>query len=161
MAALSAIGLDGTYDRVRSHRDLFVGLSFDGDGLRGATWLRGFGEEGGFEVNGVSYEVRKEGFLSGTWEMKRAGTTVAVAKKRNPLTRTFDIDWNGQSRELRAIGLGRTMALGGNLSIRPVHPMTRRVVIEGSVDDPGLMGLAFWLTVLMWKRQAGASGGAG
>lgn len=136
---------------------------FEGDGITGCIRRGVWWESGSFEVNGVTYEVEKSGFCSGTWSAAINDRRVGGARKRNPFTRTFDIQWEGEEYALKAEGLGRAMTLIGSdgaLSIRPVHPFTRRAFIEGRAGDPGLIGFALWCAILIWKRQANSSGGA-
>ncbi|MBB5353292.1 hypothetical protein HNR46_003547 [Haloferula luteola] len=133
---------------------------FRGEGFEGQTWHRVFGEKGGFEVNGVSYEVAKDGIWSGSWTVRHQGQVVGRGSKRNPFTRTFDLEWEGDAWVLSARGLGRAMMLqgpGGSLSFRPVHVFSRRVEVEGRIDSPAMIGWALWCAVTIWRRQAQSS----
>lgn len=131
--------------------------SEDWTGLVSFSWAT---EDGGIEVDGNHHLVRKQGWLSGRWDLCQGQEVMAVARKTNPFTRTVEIDWRGEAWRLSASGFGRSMTLSGprgRMEIRPVHAFTRRSSMEGAEVDPVLASLAFWLTVMLWRRQAGGS----
>jgi hypothetical protein len=126
-------------------------------GLASFDWL---GESGQIQVDGVLYQVVKQGWLSGEWTLERAGEVYARASKtgvfgramqidgagmtltlnpHTPFTRSFDIDANG-----RCVG-----------SVTPDHAFTRRATIDIARTVPAEMQVfAFWLIALLWRRAA-------
>lgn len=134
-----------------------------GSGHRGSTEHRWAGEQGSLVVDGVQYEVWKDGAFSGGWRLRGAGGTVAVAKKPSAFRRQFEIEHDDQHWSLEATGLGRTMRLrgpAGRAMIEPEHAFTRRAVIRGETGDFVVTCFAFWLTVLIWRRSANSAAAA-
>jgi hypothetical protein len=84
-------------------------------------------------------------------------TPVASAQKSSIFTRTFELGTSSGAVILRAqSALGRTMLLEGpgfNGLIAPVHPFTRRASITGQISDFRTACFAFWLTLLLWRRD--------
>lgn len=119
------------------------------------NWL---GEQGNITIDGEYHEVRKHGALSGHWTLEADSTTVANARKSSAFTRTFELETSSGAVILRAqSALGRTMVLEGagfDGVIAPVHPLTRRATITGQISDFRTACFAFWLTVLLWRRDA-------
>jgi hypothetical protein len=119
-------------------------------------WLS---EQGEIRTLGASYLVSKVGIFSGTWQLEREDEVVAVARKLNPFTRIFEIEFRGgiavleaESPFFRAMVLRMPDGEGG--SIRPVHPLTRRATMEMAGVPFEIQCFAFWLTALMWRRAA-------
>ncbi|MCA9187595.1 MAG: hypothetical protein R3E01_35540 [Pirellulaceae bacterium] len=129
------------------------------DGARNASiefnWV---GEQGRIVVDGVVYDIDKGGWLSGHWELNLDGQRICSAQKASIFTRTFDMTTEtGQIRLSAVAPVSRSMRLEGDgfsADIVPVHPWTRRTNITGTIPDLAVACFAFWLTVLLWKRQA-------
>jgi len=128
----------------------------------------GFGwptEQGWINIDGHSYDVVKQGFFSGRWELVDGGRVELGAKKRSAFTRGFDLSTPSGSFALEASSFaGRTMGLYGpgvDVSIRPAHAFTRRASIEGRLPDIEVVVFAFWLTALTWRRAANNSNAGG
>ena len=119
------------------------------------NWLD---EQGNLTVDGEYHEVRKHGVFSGHWTFYANSTPVANAQKSSVFTRTFELETSSGMVILRAqSALGRTLLLEGagfDAVIAPVHPFTRRASITGQIADFHTACLAFWLTVLLWRRDA-------
>lgn len=121
----------------------------------------GFGwptEQGWMSIDGRSYRIEKQGFLSGTWELVEGGKVRMSAAKRSAFTRSFDmVTPLGAFRLEAALFAGRTMNLvgpGTDVSIGPIHAFTKRATITGRLPDFEVAAFAFWLTALTWRRAA-------
>jgi len=129
-----------------------------GCGHSASTELNWLGEQGNITIDGVYHEVRKHGVFSGHWTLEANLTPVANAQKSSVFTRTFELETSSGAVTLRAqSALGRTMLLEGpgfNGVIAPVHPFTRRTTITGQISDFRTACFAFWLTLLLWRRDA-------
>jgi hypothetical protein len=119
------------------------------------NWLS---EQGNLMIDGEYHEVWKHDFFSGHWTLKANATTVANARKSSAFTRTFELETSSGALTLRAQSAwGRTMLLEGagfDAVIAPVHPFTRRATITGRIADFRTACFAFWLTVLLWRRDS-------
>ncbi|MDP0492286.1 MAG: hypothetical protein Q7Q71_14645 [Verrucomicrobiota bacterium JB023] len=130
--------------------------------LTGASWtarseLDVFGESGSLLIEGQRFEVKKQGFLSGEWQVWQGNEHLLGAHKSNPLTRRFRIKSAAGHHILQPAGLGRTMTLSGpghRLKIAPNHPFTRKATITGEGDNPLVITFSFWLSSLVWRRAA-------
>lgn len=118
------------------------------------NWL---GEQGALTIDGVRYEVSKDGMFSGKWNLESGAGVVYSAQKSSAFTRTFEISGaestvilSAQSAFLRAMQLA---GAGYDCTIRPEHAFTRRATIDGRWSDFRLVSFAFWLTILLWRRQ--------
>lgn len=109
-------------------------------------------------IDGRSYLIEKQGFLSGRWELTDGSRVGMGASKRSAFTRSFDITTpSGAFRLEAALFAGRTMNLvgpGTDASISPDHAFTRRAGINGRLPDFEVATFAFWLTALTWRRAA-------
>ncbi len=122
------------------------------------NWLS---EQGRIQAGPETFQVIKQGMLSGTWTLQGPDGVRAKAVKSTPLTRTFEIETSSGPVTLRAESLmGRTMVLLGSgygCRIAPAHWFTRRATIEGDFRDFPSLCFAFWLTSLLWRRNAQSS----
>ena len=129
-----------------------------GDGHRASIDLNWVGEQGSMGIDGERYVVSKGGILSGRWMLECGPATIFVAQKSSAFSRRIEIRGDFGEAELSArSAFGRTMALTGpgvDCVIAPNHPFTRRSTIAGNHADFRLVAFAFWLTILMWRRQA-------
>jgi hypothetical protein len=127
--------------------------------------FRWVSEEGTIDTPKACYHVAKLGMFSGTWQLERDGAVAAVARKRNPLLRRFEIEYDGRRAVLEAqTALSRVMILNtpnaGGGTIAPAHPFTRRGTIEVVGIPFEIQCFAFWLTALIWKRDSSSDAGA-
>jgi hypothetical protein len=120
-----------------------------------------FGEAGTITVDGVCFDVCKQGAFSGHWTLERDGLEIASAERANIFTRTFEISDAIGSLLLRAESVfGRSFVLELSneviATITPDHAFTRRTTIEVLEKSPSFptLAFAFWLVVLTWRRQA-------
>lgn len=119
-------------------------------------------EQGTLTIGSRRYEIRKQGFLSGTWHLLDGDRLLWVAQKASPFTRRVELNSTEHQATLSPAGLGRTMELAGptlSATLSPDHPFTRRATIQGQGDDLLQASFAFWLTVLFWRRAANSSSG--
>lgn len=127
-------------------------------------------EQGKIVVDGAEFGIRKHGFMSGRWSMNLRGEVFAEAKKPSSMSRTFYVSSPGGQLFLEADSWSsRTFGLHASgvrkATLRPMHLFTRRAVIQrtstmtaeqGGDPDFATLCFCFWLTALMWKRQAEA-----
>jgi hypothetical protein len=122
-----------------------------------------YGEKGAFAVDGVQYEINREGLL-GDFVLESGAAAIARATEPSLFRRTFVISHGSREFTLRAQSpILRTFLVeeGGKRigSIAPEGVFTRKA----AVDLPGLplpvTLFLVWLTVLFWRRQADSSGG--
>lgn len=133
-------------------------FDIDAKGYSATIEFNWMGEQGAITIDGESYDVRKHGAFSGRWTMDSNTKTVATAQKPSAFTRSFELATSSGTVVLRArSAFGRTMLLEGagfDAVIAPVHSFTRRASIAGEVSDIRIACFAFWLTVLLWRRDA-------
>ncbi len=115
-------------------------------------------EQGDIRFDGQDFEVRKHGWTSGRWTLEANDRTQAEAQKTSPLTRTFEVTAGGQQLTIQAQSMFTRcfdILESGQIqgTIRPMHPFTRRAVIDCSSQVPELAQLfCFWLVVITWRR---------
>lgn len=128
---------------------------------KGHVATLGFGwptEQGWINLDGRSYQVEKQGFFSGRWNLVDGAEVKSSAEKRSAFTRSFDLTTPSGSFVLEAASFAcRTMNLHGpaaDASISPAHAFTKRAVIQGRLPEFEVVAFAFWLTALTWRRAA-------
>jgi hypothetical protein len=118
-------------------------------------------ERGQIRYGGEIYEVRKQGWLSGRWDLVKGGEVVATAHKPDALQRRFVIR-AGEKLRFTAqaqspFGRSYSLGSGGQVfgTIAPEHLFTRRTTIRCTPLLPELAQIfAFWLAALTWRRAA-------
>lgn len=116
-------------------------------------------EQGDIQFSGQAFEVRKHGWTSGHWTLESNHGVLIDGQKVSPFLRTFVIQAHDRSFTLKAqSAFGRSFdVLESDRvqgTIRPVHPFTRRTVLDCSDEVPELVQLfCFWLVALMWRRS--------
>lgn len=134
----------------------------------GVAWLR---ERGVLKVEGTTYEVYREGLVSGDYVLEGGGSVLARARKLGALRRAFSIEHQGRIYTLeakRALGRAFRLLEGSREtgSIVPEGILTRRARADLPEELPlAVKVFVIWLTVIMWKREedsspAAAAGGA-
>lgn len=133
----------------------------DGDGHHAFLEFNWLSEQGAITADGVPFEIKKHGMLSGHWTLGHAGKEVAFAQKSTPFTRAFEIQDAGGAFLLRAESpLGRSYRAEQSgdaiATFYPDHPFTRRATIEILAPkwDFATVTFSFWLVVLTWRRAA-------
>jgi len=122
-----------------------------------------FGEQASLGYKNEPYDVTKDGYLSGHWNLVRAGKRIAQASKPNPLAYSFDVFDDDIRFILRSSSVFTRefeIVLESSVvgTIVPAHPLTRRAFIEcGSVVSIPLQLFSFCLVIFMWRRKASDS----
>lgn len=132
-----------------------------GEGHSAETHVNWVGEQGTLTVDGTRYTISKDGIFSGKWNLETGSEVIFSAQKSNAFTRSFEIAGaespvvlSAQSPFKRAM---RLEGSGHDCTIAPDHAFTRRSTIDGRWNDFRLVSFAFWLTVLLLRRQASQS----
>jgi hypothetical protein len=127
--------------------------------------LSSWRERGKVVLDGSEYRVRPEG-LFGPFVLDQEGTARARARKTSLLGCEFEIEFEGDHYTLRKRSAWRpTVVLRqggeelGTISPTAWYRRSARVELAERVP-PVLKAFALWLTLLVWKRDAGAAGGA-
>ena len=129
-------------------------------------------ETGQIEIGSEIFEVAKQGWLSGHWDLvgmlNESDDQMVLASgiKPNAFTRSFDFTVGSETYLLQARSpLGRTFEMiGGEMvqgerrlvsEIAPDHPFTRRASIKTFDDEIPFVvhAFTFWLVSMIWKRQ--------
>jgi hypothetical protein len=120
-------------------------------------------EKGVLAVGGSSYNVYREGLISGQFILELNGTPLAHAEKPSALHRSFTIQHEGKTYILKAESvLGRTFLLLENDrrigSITPAGMFTRKATVDLPDEMPlPIKVFLLWLTVILWKRDSEAA----
>ena len=128
-------------------------------------------ETGQISVGNEVFEVAKQGWLSGHWDLMDlpshfpnqgdGQSVLASGIKPSSFTRSYDVTVGSEKYLLQArSSLGRTFELLQGESrliseMAPDHPFTRRASIKTFDDEIPFVihAFTFWLVGLMWKRQ--------
>jgi hypothetical protein len=140
--------------------DYFV----DGDGHHGSLVFNWVGEQGTITADGRPFEVQKHGMFSGHWTLDQNRQSAISAQKSSAFTRTFEMQSAEDALVLCAESvLGRSFRIerSGEViaTISPDHAFTRRATIKTVPQkwDFPTVCFAFWLVVLIWRREASSS----
>ena len=118
-----------------------------------------FSEKAVIRYRGESFDVVKPVYLGGEWNLSQSSGIIALAKKPNPLFRSFDLTSDRLYFTLKASNpLGRAFEITTDSrmvgTISPIHLFTRRAVIDCAPAMPVLLQLfSFCLVVFTWKRR--------
>jgi len=117
-----------------------------------------FDESGHLIVNGGEWMITKEGLNDPEWNMHNGSEVIIKATNPSTFTCTFLLHLGDAEFTLEAEStLGRTMKVTGpstNFLISPTHTFTRRANIQGDCCNLEIVAISFWLTLLLWRRQA-------
>jgi hypothetical protein len=138
-------------------------------------------EQGRLSLGGPAYEVVKHGPMSGRWTLEGGGRVVAEARKpsamyrtmvvscgeaaltvraASPFTRVFEVlvgESDVDDAAARDVERAADRVVG---SVRPVHPFTRRAIMECDAAVPQLAQMfVFWLVAMSWRRTAKRNNG--
>ena len=122
--------------------------------------------KGTLSVEGIAYEVFREGLVSGAYVLEAGGAVAARAEKPSAFRRTFLIEHAGRQLTLRARSAsGRAFDLydGPNEigTIAPEGFLTRRAAVRLPEELPLPVRIfILWLVIIIWRREAD-SGGSG
>lgn len=120
------------------------------------SWMR---EKGELTIDAATYQMYREGWMSGDFILERAGSALARAEKTSVFRRGFVIRHAGREYRLKPRSMfGRTYVLENGSreigSVAPAGVFTRK----GTADLPHELPLPVrmfivWLTVISWRRQ--------
>jgi hypothetical protein len=139
----------------------------------GTTELYMLSEQGRLSLGGAAYEVVKHGPMSGHWTLEGGGRVVAEARKPSAMYRTMVVSCGEAALTVRAASpftrvfevlVGESDVDGAAArvvgSVRPVHPFTRRAIMECDAAVPQLAQMfVFWLVAMSWRRTAKQNNG--
>ncbi len=124
-----------------------------------STWR----EKGLLTVDGVGYEVFREGLMSGAFLLKQGDSLLARAEKPSAFRRTFLIDYSDRHYTLQARSFWRRelVLLDGSLevgSLAPEGAFSRRMRVDLPEELPlPVEVFLVWLAVILWKRASEAA----
>jgi hypothetical protein len=116
-------------------------------------------EKGTLAIDGSSYEVYREGLMSGQFILELNGTRLVHAEKRSRYTRSFTVQHECKTYILKAeSALGGTFLLLENGqqigSIRPAGVFTWKATVELPDELPlPIKVFLLWLAVILWRRD--------
>ncbi|MEI2431149.1 hypothetical protein RDV84_13055 [Lysobacter yananisis] len=120
-------------------------------------------DRGAIAIDEVRFDIRKQGWLDASWTLERDGNTVATAKRRGMLGRSFDLTHTGTVLLLKPQTLlvrDYHLLLGDTVvgTIEPEHPLTRkaRVKCDATVAETVQL-FSFWLVAMIWRSTTDAS----
>ena len=123
-------------------------------------------EKGELRIDGVSYVVRRKGFLSSTILLELNNTELAKASRSSVFRRSFSLEIEGKRYEIKRKSLlRRTIVLTNDLgaigSVSPRSFLSRRTNVDlpENIDLPIRMFI-LWLALLLWKRESETSSGS-
>jgi hypothetical protein len=131
----------------------------------GTTEINWFSEQGRLSLGGATYEVVKHGPMSGEWTLEARGEIVAAARKPSMLTRTAIVTFGEATLTVQAVSPFTRVfevSIGERVvgRVRPVHPFTRRGVMECDAAVPQLVQMfVFWMVAMSWRRTASKNNG--
>lgn len=131
-----------TLDRAALDRAAIAGAAIDGATIAGAR-----------------FGIRKQGWLDASWTLEHDGDTVAVAKRRSLLGRSFDLSHAGAVLLLKPQTLlvrDYHLLLGDTVvgTIEPEHPLTRKARVRCDATVPEMVQLfSFWLVAMIWRSS--------
>lgn len=124
------------------------------------SWWR---EKGKLSIQDETYEVSREGLMSGVFTLASHKGVLARAEKPSAFVRSFDIESQGQLYHLRAASMFRREFLLFQSSeqvgsISPEGIFTRRASIDLPSELPlPVVVFITWLAVILWQRDSQSS----
>ena len=133
---------------------------FDGKVCVANLDLAWFREKGELAIQGRTFEIGREGIMSGVFLLRGDGRTIASATKPSAFRRSFDVvfDQTGYKLEtvspfVRRFVLWKDRRVVG--SIHPVHLFSRKAIMELPEYLPlEVQVFIAWLVIMLWKRGA-------
>ncbi len=117
-------------------------------------------EKGLLTVQGVTYEVYREGLMSGAFILESAGSVLARAEKPSAFRRSFIIEHVGRQYTLCATSAFRREFLLsedsreiGSLSPEGIFTRRTRVDLPEELPLP-VKVFIIWLSIILWKRES-------
>ena len=138
---------------------------FEGDTEIGLLDMKTMTEAATLHLGEETFELGREGMMSGAFFLSRDGAIVVTAEKPSAFRRDFVIVLGDTTLELRKAGvLSSAFELyHGDVRIGGVARdgvMTRKATMELPAGWPRpLQWFVYWLVQLMWNRDAAAAAG--
>ncbi len=117
------------------------------------------GERAELRVEGIRYEVSREGWLSGRFVMTSDLGVLAVAEKPSAFFRSFVVQYGNRRFQLKALALS-TRGFGlteGSTRVGTIEPAfwsrTTTIDLPDDIDLP-VQVFMFWLVLILWRRAA-------
>ena len=120
-------------------------------------------ERGDLVVAGRTFNIIRDGFVSGGFRLESGGTIVATANRVSVFRRGFDVTFSGRTLRLRPRSAwGRALVLHeGEREVGDIRPRTmwsRRATAALPDTLPVQVRLfVLWLAMLIWKRDDDAA----
>jgi hypothetical protein len=116
-------------------------------------------EKGALIVQGMTYQVYREGIMSGEFVLELNGTRLAQAEKPSALRRSFEVRYAGTTYQWQGKTFRRSFVLAENSrtvgSLTPAGIITRKATAQLPEDLPLPVRIfLIWLALIMWKREA-------
>jgi len=121
------------------------------------SWWR---EKGVLIVRGSTYDVYREGLISGAFLLESDGSILARAEKPSAFRRSFELECGKKFYMLRAASAFRRkfVLIDGDREVGEIGPdrvFTRRATADLPEDIPlPVKVFIIWLVVIMWKRES-------
>ena len=121
------------------------------------SWWR---EEGVLTVHGSTYDVYREGLISGAFLLESDGSILARAEKPSAFRRSFELECGKKIYMLRAASAFRRkfVLIDGDREVGEISPdgvFTRRATADLPEDIPlPVKVFIIWLVVILWKRES-------
>ncbi len=116
-------------------------------------------EKGELLIRDRTYEIGREGLLSGAFFLRKRGVDIATATKPSALRRSFDV-YHGQERYTleSATAFKRKFVLreGQRIvgSVRPKSWVSRKAVVDLPEHIPmEVQVFITWLVIILWRRD--------
>ena len=121
------------------------------------SWWR---EKGVLTVRGSTYDVYREGLMSGAFLLESDGSILARAEKPSAFRRSFELECGGKFFTLRAESAFRRgfVLIDGDREVGWLSPngvFTRRATADLPEGIPlPVKVFIIWLVVILWKRES-------
>jgi len=124
------------------------------------SWWR---EKGVLTVRGSTYDVYREGLVSGAFLLESSGSLLARAEKPSAFRRAFELEYGKKFYTLQAESAFRrkfVLTEGGREVgwLSPDGVFTRRATADLPEGIPlPVKVFIIWLVVILWKRESGSA----
>lgn len=120
------------------------------------SWWR---EKGALTVEGVRYEVYREGWMNGSFVLERNGSVIARAERPSAFFREYLVRYGDREYALHARSSFRRafVLMDGSRqigSIEPASALTRKAMADLPDSWPvPVRAFVIWLTMIQWRRD--------
>jgi len=121
-------------------------------------------EQGALTIDRTSYQMYREGWMSGSFLLERDGSVIARAERPSAFRRQFLIHYRDHEYALvtRSCFQRAFVLLDGSEEIGSVAPtgvFTRQATADLPENWPlPLRAFVIWLTMIQWRRDSAAAG---